>query len=334
MLCQFVYLLSRILVGSSRDAYAAYASAGRKSVVHRREFVSCHHTFEVLQFESESEVRLVRTEACHRLIVLHPEERCLDIDAHSFLHQSLDEAFLHRHDVVFVDEAHLEVDLCELRLTVSSEVFVSEALGYLHVAVASADHEKLLEHLRRLRKSVELSCPRPARYDIVSCSFRSRLDQYRCLYLAEAVLIEVVAADLHDLVPEHEVLLHLRFSQVEISVSEPEVVAYVVVVLYVDRRRLACRVDLEIRCEYLDLARLHVRVHRFTFLYLSLDADYVFASQRVRLIEQFLRDVVVENDLHDPLLVSDVAEDETAEVPPLRDPSVDRDVSSYVVCGQ
>ena len=60
-------------------------------------------------------------------------------------------------DVVLLHEAHLAVNLRELRLTVGAQVFVAEALGYLEVAVDAGYHEQLLQRLRALRQGVELT---------------------------------------------------------------------------------------------------------------------------------------------------------------------------------
>ena len=60
-------------------------------------------------------------------------------------------------DIVLIDERHLTVNLCKLRLTVSTKVLVTEALCNLEVTVETADHKKLLQSLRALRKRIELS---------------------------------------------------------------------------------------------------------------------------------------------------------------------------------
>ena len=64
-------------------------------------------------------------------------------------------AFHHRDDVVLLHERHLDVDLRELRLAVGALVLVAEAARDLHVAPEAADHQNLLEDLRRLRQRVE-----------------------------------------------------------------------------------------------------------------------------------------------------------------------------------
>ena len=61
--------------------------------------------------------------------------------------------------VVLDDEGHLEVELGELGLAIRAQVLVAEAARDLEVTLEAADHEQLLEELRRLRQRV----PRPTR---------------------------------------------------------------------------------------------------------------------------------------------------------------------------
>ena len=61
------------------------------------------------------------------------------------------------HDVVVVDERHLDVELGELRLPVGAEVLVAEAAGDLEIAVEARDHQELLVELGRLGQGVEMA---------------------------------------------------------------------------------------------------------------------------------------------------------------------------------
>src|SRR3546814_12919214 len=66
-------------------------------------------------------------------------------------------------------EAHLEVELVELaRRAVGAAVLVAKAGRDLEVAVEAGDHQKLLEHLRRLRQRVELARVQAARHQVVA----------------------------------------------------------------------------------------------------------------------------------------------------------------------
>jgi len=58
-------------------------------------------------------------------------------------------------DVLAVDEAHLDVDLGELRLPIEPEILVAEALDDLEVAIEPGHHEELLEKLGGLGQSIE-----------------------------------------------------------------------------------------------------------------------------------------------------------------------------------
>ena len=60
----------------------------------------------------------------------------------------------HLVDVLLLHERHLQVELRELGLAVGAEVLVAEAAGDLEVALVPADHQQLLEELRRLRQRV------------------------------------------------------------------------------------------------------------------------------------------------------------------------------------
>ena len=62
---------------------------------------------------------------------------------------------IEREQVLLVGEGHLDVELGDLLHAVGAEVFVPEADGDLVVAVEAADHEQLLEDLRRLRQREE-----------------------------------------------------------------------------------------------------------------------------------------------------------------------------------
>ena len=77
------------------------------------------------------------------------------------------------HDVVLGDEAHLEVELGELRLAVAAQVLVAEAAGDLEVAVHAADHEQLLELLRALRQRVDVPGLEARGHDEVARALRA-----------------------------------------------------------------------------------------------------------------------------------------------------------------
>ena len=59
--------------------------------------------------------------------------------------------------ILLVGKGHLTVYLCKLRLAVSTQVLVAEALGNLEITVEARDHQQLLQRLGTLRQGIELA---------------------------------------------------------------------------------------------------------------------------------------------------------------------------------
>ena len=98
---------------------------------------------DVVQLHVVAGVGLVDAVGVHGVPVRDAAERQLHRDAHPA--EGVGEHVLEgAHDVVLADEAHLDVHLRELGLTVGAKVLVAEALGHLVVALDAADHEQLL----------------------------------------------------------------------------------------------------------------------------------------------------------------------------------------------
>ena len=102
---------------------------------------------------SETKIWLVRAVFLHRILVCHARNRGLEIvtDEGPDILQDL---FCNGDDVILIDEAHLNIKLGELRLTIRTEIFVTIAACNLEVAFHSGNHQHLLEKLRGLRKRV------------------------------------------------------------------------------------------------------------------------------------------------------------------------------------
>ena len=103
---------------------------------------------EVDELAAEAQVGTVDAVAAHRLVVRHPRDRQRHLVTDELAPQPGDERLDQRLDVLGVAEAHLDVELGELRLPVRPEVLVAEAAGDLEVALHAGDHEQLLEQLR------------------------------------------------------------------------------------------------------------------------------------------------------------------------------------------
>ena len=94
--------------------------------------------------------------------------------------------------ILLVGKRHLTVYLCELRLTVSTQVLITEALGNLEIAVETTDHQQLLQGLRTLRQCIELSRVHTTGHYEVTGTLWSATYQDRCLHLDEVQVIQEV----------------------------------------------------------------------------------------------------------------------------------------------
>ena len=74
-------------------------------------------------------------------------------------------------DILLLYKRHLHIDLRELRLAIGAEILVAEAAGDLIILVHAADHQHLLENLRRLRQGVELAGMHAAGHKIIARAF-------------------------------------------------------------------------------------------------------------------------------------------------------------------
>src|SRR3546814_4047133 len=97
-------------------------------------------------------------------------------------------------------EAHLEVELVELaRRAVGAAVLVAKAGRALEVAVEAGDHQKLLEHLRRLRQRVELARVQAARHQVGARDLGAAGAEERRLELLDTLAHYALADPLADL---------------------------------------------------------------------------------------------------------------------------------------
>ena len=138
------------------------------------------------EFDAEPQVGLVGTEPAHRVGVADPRQRQRQVVADQ-RPQRLQDLLGDRDDVVGVDEAHLHVQLGELRLAVGAEILVAVAAGDLVVALHACDHQQLLEQLRALRQRVERARLQAGGHQEVAGALRRRARQRRRLDLDEVV---------------------------------------------------------------------------------------------------------------------------------------------------
>ncbi len=119
--------------------------------------MSLHKVGYLIYFHSETDIRLVRTIEIHGIIPAHARNPVCNLNIQDILEKSPHHALECSKHVLLLHKRHLTVYLGELRLTVSTQILVTETAHNLEIAVIAGHHEKLLESLGRLRKGVELA---------------------------------------------------------------------------------------------------------------------------------------------------------------------------------
>src|SRR5690606_9578703 len=215
------------LVRRARRRNGADDAAGAGDLLEQAEARFSEVAGDVGNAQRVAQVRLVGAELEHRLLVgnarpfagLGYGPLAGELLEHTAKH------WLDRLKNIFLrDEAHFEIELVELaRTTVGARVLVAEAGRNLEIAIEAGDHQQLLEHLRRLRKRVELARMHAARNEVVARAFGAAGGQDRGLELGEALLGHAPAQRGDDLAAEHHVAVDALAPQVEEAVLEADV---------------------------------------------------------------------------------------------------------------
>ena len=235
-------------------------------------------------------------------------------------HQPVDDL----QNVVALDEGHLDVDLGELGLPVSSQVLVPEAAGHLHVAVVAGDHQDLLVDLGTLRQGVEAPGVHSTGDQVVASSLGRTAAQHRGLDLEKSVLVEVVACRLGHLVPQHEVLLKLIPAEIQKTVFQPQFLVGQLDGGRFERRRLALAEDHQPYRLDLDLSGGQLRIDVLGAAdHLALDLDHVLASQCPCYPLHLFVVREIEDDLGDAVAVAEIDEDQSTMVTVILDPATE-----------
>ena len=174
--------------GLSLHIDAAHRAAGLQGRGEHTEAAALHHLGHILQFQTETGIRLVGAEAVHGLDPGHSAQGQLHIQADGLPADVFDQPFIDLHHVFLIHEGQLHVHLRELRLTVRAQVLIPEASGDLEIPVITGTHQQLLENLRRLGKGVKHARMHPAWHQIVSRSLRRGLGEHGRFDLQKAFL--------------------------------------------------------------------------------------------------------------------------------------------------
>ena len=279
---------------------------------------------DVLQLQAVAEVGPVVAEPLHRVVVVEPRQRERELLAAELPGHGGDQDLHRGHDVLVLDERHLDVELGELRLAVGAQVLVAEAAGDLEVAVEAGDHQELLVELGRLRQGVEMPGVDPAGDQEVAGTLGRAAAQDGRLDLEEVLLAHDVAHELAKAVAEDEDPLHVGPAEVEVAILQAQLLVGLGPV-HLEGRRGRGVVEHQLGGPDLDRAGLELGV-----LLAGkpggddpLDPDHVLVAELARSGLQLGAGVGLEDDLGDPVAVAQVDEDQPAEIAPGVHPAVE-----------
>ena len=147
------------------------------------------------------------------------------------------------------------------------------------------------------------------------------------------MLIEELTHEHRNLAAEHEVLLHLRTAQIEVTILQANHLIDVDAILNVERRRLRLVQDAQLRADDLDLTRIDIRVDRLFAARTNLAAhgDAELITQGLRLVERALcHRRFVEDNLHESGTVAHVDENQSTVIAAAGNPAAQDDLSADV----
>ena len=311
-LAQLVDLLPGEVLGVAVHVNETDGAAGLDRLGKDAEAAVLHQVGDVLQLKAEAHVGLIGTEAVHGLPPGHPQEGGLHVHVQHLFEDALQEALLDGLDLLLVQEGHLQVDLGELRLTVGPQVLVPEAAGDLEVAVEAGEHEQLLILLGRLGQGIELAGVDAGGDQIVAGTLRGGLGQDGRLDLQKALLVEVVPADLYDLVAQGDHALHVGAAQVQVAVLQAGHVLNIGVLHDLEGGRLGLGQQAQLRDLHLNVAGGQVGVLGLPLPDQTLGGDDILAAQRGGFLENITGGAVVKGQLQQPGAVPQVHKDQAA----------------------
>ena len=211
-----------------------------------------------VQLHAKTQVRLVAAILANRVLIKHVRKRplrfnaCNGARAHHHRFDDVKNIFLAR-------ERHFDVELREFGLAVGAQIFVAKTFDDLEVAVEAADHQDLLEDLRRLRQRVELAVMHAAGNEIVARAFGRRTREHGRFDFEEAQLVHGLANFEHDFVAQREVAVRFGTAQVEIAVAQARFFGGVDFVFDGKRRRFGVVQNVEFGGDELDFAGGEIR---------------------------------------------------------------------------
>ena len=263
----------------------------------------------VVQFHPEAQVGLVRTVAADGVLVFHAAERALHRDAGhgAGAHHHV---FDHAENGVLRGERNFQVQLREFGLAVGAQVFVAKTFDDLEVAVHPADHQDLLENLRRLRQRVKLPGMHAAGHQIIARALGRRAREHGRFDFIKAHLVHGLADFEDHAVAQREVLPRLRAPQVEIAVTQARLFVRGQVVFDHERRRLRRVQDAQFAGDDFHFARSEIGIRLLPLHHAPDHGDDKFRAQFLGARMRGGVQLLVEDNLREARAVAQINEDQ------------------------
>jgi len=195
-----------------------------------------HDVHQLDELHAETQIRFIATILFHSILPSHTHKRLLELDTTDYLKQMFRHALEHIQDILLLHEAHLTVDLRELRLAIRTQILVTETFYDLEITVETGNHQQLLQGLWRLRQSVELSRVHTGRNHEVTGTLRGRIYKNRSLYLQETLLIQIAANLERHSMTKFQILTNASTTQVQITIFHTQVITAICLLLDRERR--------------------------------------------------------------------------------------------------
>ena len=214
----------------------------------------------VSQFHRVTQIRFIRTITAFCFRKGHYRE-IAQIHTLHFQPQMTHQRFHHFTHLRRGHERSFHIDLSKFRLTISAQVFVTEAFNDLIVTVKTGHHQQLFEQLRGLRQCVEFTFVHTRRHQVVTRAFRRGFGQHRSFDVEEAVVIHKTAHQAGDFSAGFQALSHFRTTQVEVAVFQTRF--FGVDVVRVKRQNICAVDDSQRGRQHFDFAGRHIAVNIF-----------------------------------------------------------------------
>ncbi len=263
------------------------------------------------------QIGLVRAVRHQSVAVLDARpRRFVQVPRRELLERLPDDILDDRENLVLRHIRHFDVELIKLaRRAVRARRFVAEARGDLEILVEPGDHQKLLEHLRRLRQGVEHPPMDAARDEVIARALGRGGRQNRRLELVESFRPHLLAQKLDDLAPQNDVLVELLAAQIEEAVLEAHFLRLVrLFVRNVERRHGRGRFHHELVRLDFNFARGEVGIHgvRRPELHFARHGDDRFKMRLFDETEKAPRRM--HDDLREAVMVAQIDEQDSAMI--------------------